>query len=152
MVIGARALETTSLDLKHRIPALAIFVDPFAYRVAQIARLDVGGPFSSVGEDSTDLPLIDVRQDVSGLRRDDVFLSCWRHHARHAAQDATGGRVIADPAVGLIGHALCQDLLIFRSQRGLLPRSGALGRIELYGLAFVIGVDARPLAFPVGIS
>jgi hypothetical protein len=95
--------------------------------------------------------LLEVGQDIGGFRRDDVFLPVRRHDARHAAQNAARGRIIADAALGLFRHAVFQDLLIFRRQRGLLPRSRGLGWIELDGLALVIGVDARPLAFPVGV-
>ena len=89
--------------------------------------------------------------DIGGFRRDDVFLHRRCHHARHAARKTAGGRVIAEPALGLIGHAVRQDLLIFRRQRSLLRRSPGLGRIELYGLASQTRVDGVPLAFPVGV-
>jgi hypothetical protein len=69
----------------------------------------------------------------------------------NAAEDAARARIIADAALGLLCHAVFQDLLIFRRQRGLLPQSRGLARIELDGLALVIGVDARPLAFPARI-
>src|SRR6516165_2129472 len=151
MVVSARSLEAARLDLKYRIVAIAIIIGPFSDRIAKIGRLDVRGPVTPVGVDSAHFHEVEVGQDVSGFWRDHVFLPRWRHDARHPAQDAAGSRIIAQSALGLVGHALFQDFLIFRRQRGLLAGSGRLGWIELYSLTFTIRVVAGPLTLPVRI-
>src|SRR5262249_19046941 len=55
------------------------------------------------------------------------------------------------PALGLVGKALLQDLLIFRRQRRLLPAPPGLGLIERSLAAEPPYDEPRPCPFPVGI-
>src|SRR5262249_56495621 len=98
----AGALERAArLVLEAVVAAVAVFVDPFADGVALVARLSILGPVAPVAPVREDAADFVADQDVGGLRRDDVFLDRQRHQARHAAREASRGRVIAKAALGL---------------------------------------------------
>ena len=113
------------------IAAVAVLVDPSADRVARVRWLDVPGPVTSVGEDST-IVVIAADQNIGGVRRDDEVQRPRRHHhERHAGGEALGmADEIALTAFGLIRKTVLQDFLILRRQRGLLPESPWLGLVE----------------------
>jgi hypothetical protein len=50
---------------------------------------------------------------------------------RHAGRHAAGAvEIVALTALGLVGNAVIEDLLVLRSERGFLPASPWLGLIE----------------------
>ena len=146
--IGARALEAAGLDLEQR-------------RSGRRRPGRPSGRSSSRHRSARFLgqsrPSVKIRrsgraaeQDIGGGRRDDVFQRPERHHARHAARQAAGGRIIAEPALGLIRHAVVQHLLILGRQRRLLAGAKALGLIERALHLHLAVNDAGPLALPIG--
>src|SRR5262249_49943762 len=121
------------------------------------------GPVAPIGEDSTKR-LSAARRNIRGLRRHNVFhgakTDCHEWHASgHAAHRVV--KKIALSAVGLVRKAFLKNLLIFRSERGLLsspPRLGLIGRRLSAGREATIGLrngarrkPARPRAFPIGV-
>src|SRR5262245_33130159 len=105
-VISARPFERTAgLDLKEVVLAIAILVHPGADRIALISWLDLRRPGTAISEDAA-VVVSASEQDVGGLRGDDVLLRLINHHARHAARHAERGRIVAEPTIGLIGHAV----------------------------------------------
>ena len=93
-----------------------------------------------------------VDQDVGDLRlHDDFHRPVERHHRRHPRRQARAGRPAALPALGEIGEARLQPLLILGRQRRLLAETPRLGRI-IGGLTGHTGnADADPLALEIGI-
>ena len=138
------------LDFEHLVATIVVLIDPSADGIACIGRLDVGGPVAPVGEDPTKV-VFATDQNIGGFRRDDVFVLPECHHARHPARQTPGGGIIAQSTLGLIRHAVLQDLLILRCQRGLLSGTPRLGRIEGRLASHPRHDDASPLAFPVGV-
>src|SRR3981189_1032174 len=126
-VVSAGTLEGAA-RLGFERGVAAVLVDPSADRVARKGRFDLLRPVASVGEDATKI-IFAAQQDIGGVRRDDVFVRAECHHAWHAAWKTMGGRVVAQSALGLVGHAVLQDLLILRRQRSLLSWSPGLGGI-----------------------
>src|SRR5262249_9448302 len=99
---GARPLEAARLDLEHAEAAVRALLEPLADRIAQEARLDLGGPGASIRKDAA--RLVVVAEDVSGLRRDDdLHRIDADHHARQAVRYAKCGRVAAEAAGGALG-------------------------------------------------
>src|SRR5450432_3340855 len=98
--------------------------------MAHGGRLGVRGPVPSVGINSTIIEDVDAAQNVGGILRDDKFLKYRCHCARHSAQEAPRGWIIAKSALKLVRHAVFKDLLILRRQWGQLRRSRRLGRIK----------------------
>jgi hypothetical protein len=121
------------------------------------------GHVAAIGEDAA-IVLRAADQDIGGVRRDDEFHREKRdRHERHASGHAAHGVVeeIALTALGLVGHAAFEDLLILRGQRRLLSTTPGLGLIErrlAAGRADSIVIDrrafrhiARPRAAPVRV-
>src|SRR5262249_18223139 len=127
-VVDARPLEATRFDFKKIIVAVAIIVDPPSNRIARITRFDLLGPVAAVSEDA---PNLCADQNIGGVRRDDEFQRPERHHMRHAGGHAAGAiKIVALTAPRLVGNAVLQNLLILRSERGLLSESPRLGLVE----------------------
>jgi hypothetical protein len=151
-VVGARTFERAArFDFEHVIAAVAVLVDPSADRITLISRLDCLGPVASIGEDST-IVVVGVDQNIRGIRCYDEFQRLkGDHHARHAARETLGAGGIALSALGLVRHAVLQDLLIFRRQRGLLTESPRLGLIVGRLPPEPRDDEPHPLALPVGV-
>src|SRR5712672_3277902 len=130
-VVSTWTLERTArLDFEHVVAAVAVLVDPFAYRVAGKRRLDLAGPTASIGENST-MMVIASDLNIGGGWRDDEFQrSKCNHHERHAGGKTAGSMVISEPSLRLIGNAVFQHFLILRRQGRLLPESPRLGLVE----------------------
>src|SRR5262249_7969262 len=147
-VIGTGTFEVPGFGLEHVVDAVAVFVDPLADGVASVGRNGPRRPVAPIREDAAKMVRAD--DDIGCFWSDDVFMRAKRHPPRHAAGAAGGGGVISQAAVGLILHAVPQDLLILRRQRRLLAGSPGLGLIE-GALNFDLAVDlVSPLPFPVG--
>src|SRR5207244_4678731 len=105
-----------------------------------------------------------ARRNIRGFRRHNVFHGAKSdRHERHASGHAANRMVkeIALSAVGLVRKAFLEDLLILRSERGLLsspPRLGLVVRRLPASREATIGLKngarrkpARPRAFPVRV-
>src|SRR5437870_6347857 len=166
-MIHAGAFERPArFHFEHVVDAVAVLIDPFANRVGRISRLmvvEVSGPVAPIGEDSTKR-LSTARHNIGSFRRDNEFHgSKSDRHERHASGHAADRMVkkIALSTVGLVREAFLEDLLIFRSERGLLsspPRLGLVVRRLPASREATIGLKngarrkpARPRAFPVRV-
>src|SRR5262249_53120963 len=134
-VIHAGTFERTArFHFEQVVDAIAVLIDPFADRVARISRLvvrKIRGPVAPISVDSTKR-LAAAPRNIGGFRRHDVFHGAksdrneW-HASGHAAHRMVKKQALS--ALGLVRKAFLENLLIFRSERGLLSLPPGLGLV-----------------------
>src|SRR5262249_36210311 len=96
--------------------------------------------------------IVAAYQNVGGCRRHDELQRPERdHHQWHACGEAARRLVIPQPARGLIGHAVLENLAGFRRERRLLSETPGLGLVERGLAGKSADYEAFPLAGPIRV-
>src|SRR5579871_5589097 len=145
VLVSARPFEVAGFHFERVIAAIAVGIEPFADRVALIARLLVW-KLATVRVDAARHE--GFKEDVGDFGRDlEGNRESRAHDPRHVVVETMTVGVVALAAGRLVLDARFQDGLEFRRQRRLLAKTRRLGLVPLRADT----ARPLPLATPIGI-